>query len=609
MTQDTHWDSWTEKVRNFLDLEQLVELAQKLEDKLATDANVQVRTVARPFSSIPRQGNIPRSPANTASDKVTDRVIITPPPADSSPTTELVGGLDQVLAELRNLVEIPLQRPDILQKLGLEVPRGVLLVGAPGTGKTLTARYLAQKLGCHFLVVNAPELMSKYYGESEARLRQIFATARQHSPCVLFIDEIDAIAPKREQVEGEVEKRLVAQLLTLMDGFEPAERVIVLAATNRPAALDPALRRPGRFEREILFPIPDRQGRLQILQIHTQHMPLASDVNLDNIADKTAGCVGADLKGLCQEAARIALSRQVTSLDQIPETLEVSQSDFDQALEKVKPAVLRSYVLEKPQVSWEQIGGLDEAKRLLQEAIAGAFLHAELYAHTRAQSPKGILLYGAPGTGKTLLAKAVATQAQANFISLSGASLVKKWVGESERTIQETFAQARQAAPCVIFIDELDTIAPARGNYQGDSGVSDRLVGQLLTEIDGISSSAGLLIIAATNRRSAIDPALLRSGRIELHILVDLPDLSARLEILRVHNQQRPLAPDVNLRDWAERTAGWNGADLAFLSNRAAIAAIARHPHREGLAITNADWEKAWAEVQQSKTVAHESVA
>jgi transitional endoplasmic reticulum ATPase len=594
MTQDTNWDSWAEKIRSFLDLDQLVELAEKLEEKLATDATVQVRTVVRPFSSIPRQGNIPRS-----STRTTPSPIITPPPAGKG--TELVGGLDQVLAELRNLVEIPLQRPDLLQKLGLEVPRGVLLVGAPGTGKTLTARYLAQKLGCYFAVVNAPELMGKYYGEAEARLRQVFAEAKQHAPAVLFIDEIDAIAPNRTQVEGEVEKRVVAQLLTLMDGFTPAERVIVLAATNRPSALDPALRRPGRFEREIVFPVPDRQGRRQILAIHTQAMPLAPDVDLEDIADRTAGCVGADLKGLCQEAARIALSRQVTDLEHIPETLRITQWDFDQALQRVKPAVLRSYVIERPQVSWEQIGGLQEAKQLLQEAIAGAFLHPELYAHTRAQSPKGILLYGPPGTGKTLLAKAVATHAQANFISLSGASLVKKWVGESERTIQETFAQARQAAPCVIFIDELDTLAPVRGNYQGDSGVSDRLVGQLLVEIDGIASSTGLLIIAATNRRSAIDPALLRSGRIELHIFVDLPDLSARAEILRVHNHQRPLAKDVNLWAWAERTAGWNGADLALLSNRAAIAAINRHPQLAGLEITNADWEKAWAEVQKSR--------
>jgi transitional endoplasmic reticulum ATPase len=509
-----------------------------------------------------------------------------------------VGGLDEVLAQLRDLVEVPLKRPDIMQKLGLQPPSGVLLVGAPGTGKTLVVRSLAQNLGVNLVQVNAPELVGKYYGESEARLRQVFATAQQQAPAIIFMDEIDAIAPDRSRVEGEVEKRMVAQLLTLLDGWhkDKSAPVILLAATNRPDSLDPALRRPGRLDTEIMFPIPDRRARREILAIHTRSMPLSPDIDLDEIAELTAGCVGADLKGICQEAARLSLKRQVPDLNQVPEHLEISLEDFRQALQKVKPSVLRSWSLETPAVAWEHIGGLTHTKQLLQEAVCGAFTQAELYAHTRAQAPKGILLYGSPGTGKTLLAKAVATSARANFINLSGAEVVSKWVGASEQTIKQVFQQARQAAPCVLFIDEIDTLCPARGTHVQDGGITDRLIGQLLTELDGMRSSQGVLVIGATNRREMIDPALLRSGRLELHICVDLPDRDSRYQILLIHNRDRPLAEDVDLHHWAEQTEGWNGADLAFFSNRAAIAAIRRHQQLEGLTITKGDFETAFTE-------------
>jgi transitional endoplasmic reticulum ATPase len=507
---------------------------------------------------------------------------------------------------LRDLVEIPLKRPDILAKLGLEPPKGVLLVGPSGTGKTLTARSLANVLGVNYIALVGPEIISKYYGEAETRLRQVFEKAAKSAPCLIFIDEIDALVPNRANVEGEVEKRLVAQLLGLMDGFAESKGIIILAATNRPDAIDPALRRPGRFDREIIFPIPDRRARREILAIHTRSMPLSDDVDLDKIADLAHGYVGADLKGLCQVAATNALRRQVTDLTAIPDGLDVNYIDFETALKQVQPAVLRSLQIQVPKVQWSEIGGLTKIKQTLQEAVAGALVDPALYAHTRAKAPRGVLLYGPPGTGKTLLAKAIATQAQANFIAVAGSELITKWVGASEQSIRQLFAQARQAAPCVIFIDEIDTLAPTRGSYQGDSGVSDRVIGQLLTELDGLQSVEGLLVIGATNRREAIDPALLRSGRIELHMMVDLPDRDGRSSILAVHNRDRPLAKNLDLEVWAERTENWNGADLAFLSNRAAIFAIRRHQRDdsnliENLRITNEDFDQAFAEILEQR--------
>ncbi|MFZ4557996.1 MAG: AAA family ATPase [Pseudanabaena sp.] len=622
------FESLVDDVKQLLNLDQLIDLAQKLDEKQKSgEIRTEVNVTSRPLSSIPRRGNIPRSPraATTTSEfsrgerEVTSPDVVKPdvpkvdinkdnnPENKSTAIGELVGGLGDTLAQLRDLVEIPLKRPDILAKLGLEPPKGVLLVGPPGTGKTLTARSLAQVLGVNYIAIVGPEIISKYYGEAETRLRQVFEKAAKSSPCLIFIDEIDALVPNRANVEGEVEKRLVAQLLGLMDGFAETKGVIVLAATNRPDAIDPALRRPGRFDREIIFPIPDRHARREILSIHTRSMPLTTDVDLDDIADRAYGYVGADIKGLCQVAATNALRRQVATIADIPENLDVNREDFEVALKQIQPAVLRSLQIQVPKVQWSEIGGLVKVKQTLQEAVAGALIDPALYAHTRAKAPRGILLYGPPGTGKTLLAKAIATQAQANFVSVAGSELLTKWVGASEQSIRQLFAQARQAAPCVIFIDEIDTLAPARGSYQGDSGVSDRVIGQLLTELDGLQSAEGLLVIGATNRRDFIDPALLRSGRIELHLMIDLPDQDSRSAILEVHNRDRPLSANLDLAIFAERTDSWNGADLAFLSNRAAIFAIRRHQRDdssllENLKITMEDFEQAFAEIIEQST-------
>jgi transitional endoplasmic reticulum ATPase len=588
----------------FKGFEQLLELAKTLEEKAENGelkTNVQIN--ARGLSSIPRQGNIPdvgvsKMGRNSSDPSPDDDVIITPPPPPAaatsstssagpstsppSPTLQDVGGLASTLTELRELVEIPLKRPDVLAKLGLEPTRGVLLVGPPGTGKTLTARSLAEDLGVNYIAIVGPEVMGKYYGEAESRLRAIFEKAKKAAPCLIFIDEIDSLAPDRSKVEGEVEKRLVATLLGLMDGFAQTNGVIVLAATNRPDHLDPALRRPGRFDREVAFRVPDRQGRLEILQIQTREMPL-DGVDLEAIADLAVGLVGADLKALCQKAAYLALRRQVPSLNgPIPDTMTLVQDDFLQAIKAVKPSVLRSVEVESPAIAWDDIGGLDAIKQTLQESVEGALLYPELYAQTGATAPRGLLLWGPPGTGKTLLAKAVAAQARANFIAVNGPELLSRWVGAAEQAVRELFAKARQAAPCVVFIDEIDTLVPARGQNQGDSGVSDRVVGQLLTELDGLRGCPNVLLVGATNRPSALDPAILRSGRLDLQLEVGLPDTASRLAILQVHNSDRPLEA-IDLTDWASRTEGWNGADLALLSNQAALEAI-RDYRAQGLA-------------------------
>jgi transitional endoplasmic reticulum ATPase len=565
----------------FKGFEQLLELAKLLEEKAEKGelkTNVQIN--ARNLSSIPRQGNIPRDiGVSRIQNPPESDVIVTPPPTKEAPKTASlkdVGGLGEVLQELRELVEIPLKRPDLLAKLGLEPIRGVLLAGSPGTGKTLTARALAEDLGVSYVAIAGPEIMGKYYGEAETRLRNVFEKAAKSAPCIVFIDEIDSLAPDRAKVEGEVEKRVVAQLLTLMDGFAQTKGVIVLAATNRPDHLDPALRRPGRFDREVQFRVPDRNGRLDILKILTRSMPLNS-VDLDAIADLTVGMVGADLKAVCQKAAYSALRRQVPSLNEaLPDEMTIEQADFLQALKEVKPSVLRAVEIESPTVTWDQIGGLEETKRTLQEAVEGSLLYPELYQQTKAKAPRGILLWGVPGTGKTLLAKAVASQARANFIAVNGAELMSRWVGAAEQEVRDLFTKARQASPCVVFIDEIDTLAPARGKFNGDSGVSDRVVGQLLTELDGLEESGNVLLIGATNRPNTLDAALLRAGRLDLQIKVDLPDEASRLAILKVHNCDRPLL-DVDLTGLAAQTEGWNGADLALLSNQAALQAIRRY--------------------------------
>lgn len=571
----------------FKGFEQLLELAKELEakaEKGELKADIQINS--RPFSSIPRQGNIPTAgnrvrtggtePA-PSSPAAPDEVV---PPSSERSDLQDVGGLADVLQELRELVEIPLKRPELLKKLGLEPPRGVLLVGPPGTGKTLTARSLAHDLGVNYIAIVGPEVLGKYYGEAEARLRGVFEKAAKAAPCLVFIDEIDSLAPDRGKVEGEVEKRLVAQLLGLMDGFAQTTGVIVLAATNRPDHLDPALRRPGRFDREIHFRVPDRDGRREILALLSRAMPLEA-VDLDTIADLTVGMVGADLKAVCQSAAYHALRRQVPTLqDPSPEEMTVTQSDFLNALKQVKPSVLRSVQVEAPNVPWDAIGGLIEIKRTLQESVEGALLYPDLYRRTGAIAPRGILLWGPPGTGKTLLAKAVASQARANFIAVNGPELLSRWVGAAEQEVRDLFAKARQAAPCVVFIDEIDTLAPARGKFSGDSGVSDRVVGQLLTELDGLQACPGVLLIGATNRPDALDAALLRAGRLDLQLKVDLPDADSRLAILQVHNAERPLV-NIDLAVWASQTDGWNGADLALLSNQAALQAIRRYRAQE----------------------------
>jgi transitional endoplasmic reticulum ATPase len=591
----------------FKGFEQLLELAKTLEEKAEKgELKTDIQINSRRLSSIPRTGNIPtdigvsrinRPPSSEASPSDTDgfsEVIITPPPAGEStspspqPTTAAtpslkdIGGLAEVLRELRELVEIPLKRPEILAQLGLEPTCGVLLVGPPGTGKTLTARSLAEALGVNYIAIVGPEVMGKYYGEAEGKLRQLFEKAAKAAPCLVFIDEIDSLAPDRSKVEGEVEKRLVAQLLSLMDGFAKTKGVIVLAATNRPEHLDPALRRPGRFDREVQFRVPDRAGRLEILGIQTRQMPLDSSVDLVAIADLSVGMVGADLKALCQKAAFLALRRQVPAFDSpMPDNLHITHDDFGQALREIKPSVLRSVIVETPDVAWGDIGGLDTIKQTLQESVEGALLYPELYTTTGAQAPRGILLWGPPGTGKTLLAKAVAAQARANFIAINGPELLSRWVGAAEQAVRELFAKARQASPCVIFIDEIDTLAPARGQFVGDSGVSDRVVGQLLTELDGIQGAEDILLIGATNRPNTLDAALLRAGRLDLQLEVGLPETESRLAILQVHNQARPLAR-VNLEEWASKTTGWNGADLALLSNQAALEAV-REYRNQGL--------------------------
>lgn len=537
-------------------------------------------------------------------------VIITPPAADSIPTESLtnIGGLSAVIQELRELVELPLKRPELLTQLGLEPTTGVLLVGPPGTGKTLTARTLAKTLNVNYIAIAGPEVMGKYYGEAEARLRSLFQKAARSAPCLVFIDEIDSLAPDRSRVEGEVEKRVVAQLLGLMDGFAKTQGVIVLAATNRSDQLDPALRRPGRLDREIQFRVPDCQGRLEILHIVTGSMPLNPSVDLAAIAELSVGMVGADLKALCQKAAYIALRRLLPELDSpVPQRMDVTQADFLQAIKSIKPAVLRAVEVEVPQITWEQVGGLQAVKQALQESVEGALLYPQLYQRMKAQAPRGVLLWGPPGTGKTLLAKAVAAQARANFIAVNGPELLSKWVGASEQAVRELFAKARQAAPCVVFVDEIDTLAPARGSFQGDSGVSDRVVGQILTELDGLQDSPNVLLIGATNRPEALDPALLRAGRLDLQLKVDLPDQENRLAILQVHNRERPLE-DCDLTLWAAQTEGWNGADLALLSNQAALEAIRRHRSQglnnpDNLQVTQADFESAFEQLMTQRAM------
>jgi transitional endoplasmic reticulum ATPase len=491
-------------------------------------------------------------------------------------TYEDIGGLKDEIQKIREMVELPLRHPELFERLGIEAPKGVLLYGPPGTGKTLLAKAVANETNAHFISISGPEIMSKFYGESEARLREIFKEAKEKSPTIIFIDEIDSIAPKREEVTGEVERRVVSQLLSLMDGLEGRGKVVVIAATNRPNAIDPALRRPGRFDREIEIKVPDKRGRLEILQIHTRHMPLTNDVDVERLSTVTHGYVGADLEYLCKEAAMKTLRRNLPEIkldeEKIPpETLnklQVSMSDFEEALREITPSAMREVYIETPEVRWTEIGGLEQVKKELQEAVEWPMKYPDAYKRLGYSIPKGILLYGPSGTGKTMLAKAVATESQANFISVRGPELLSKWVGESEKAVREVFRKARQAAPCIIFFDEIDALAPVRG-ISSDSMVTERVVSQLLTELDGIQPLTGVVVLAASNRIDMVDPALLRAGRYDKLIYVPLPDRAARLEILKIHSAGKPLAADVNFEKIADATDGFSGADLASVINTA----------------------------------------
>ncbi|MGH9979912.1 MAG: CDC48 family AAA ATPase, partial [Nitrososphaeraceae archaeon] len=491
-------------------------------------------------------------------------------------TYEDIGGLKDEIQKVREMIELPLRHPEIFEKLGIEAPKGVLLFGPPGTGKTLLAKAVANESNSHFISISGPEIMSKFYGESEARLREIFKEAREKAPSIIFIDEIDSIAPKREEVTGEVERRVVSQLLSLMDGLEARGKVIVIAATNRPNAIDPALRRPGRFDREIEIKVPDKRGRLEILQIHAHNMPLDTDVDQDKIAGVTHGFVGADLEYLCKEAAMKCLRRLLPELNLEdekvpPETLEklvINMNDFDYATREITPSAMREVYVEPPDVKWEDIGGLDNVKRELQEAVEWPLKYPALYKELKHNIPKGILLHGPSGTGKTLLAKAVATESEANFISVKGPELLSKWVGESEKGIREIFRKARQAAPCVIFFDEIDSIAPIRG-MEGVHASTERMMSQLLTEMDGIQEMQGVVIIAATNRVDMIDTALLRPGRFDKIVLVPNPDRNTRERILEIHIKGKPVSKDIDLGRIADLTDGFSGADMSAVANTA----------------------------------------
>ncbi|MCL7389659.1 MAG: CDC48 family AAA ATPase [Thaumarchaeota archaeon] len=496
-------------------------------------------------------------------------------------TYEDIGGLHEELQRIREMIELPLKHPELFRHLGIDPPKGVILYGPPGTGKTLIAKAIANETGAHFISINGPEIMSKFYGESEARLREVFQEAEQNAPSIIFIDELDAIAPKRSEVTGEVERRVVSQLLALMDGLKGRGQVIVIGATNRIEAIDPALRRPGRFDREIRIGVPDRNGRKEILQIHTRRMPLAEDVDLDEIADITHGFTGADLAALCREAAMNALRRFLPMIDlekevipaEILEQLKVTREDFANALRMIQPSALREVILEIPNVKWEDVGDLQSVKQELKEAVEWPLKYPEVFKRLGIRPPRGILLYGPPGTGKTLLAKAVATESEANFISVKGPEVLSKWVGESEKAVREIFRKARETAPCIIFFDELDAIAPRRGLH-ADAGVTDRIVNQLLTEMDGIQTLKGVVVIGASNRPDILDPALLRPGRFDRVIYVPPPDADGRYQIFQIHTREMPLSDDVDLGKLAAMTEGYTGADIEAVCREAAIMAM-----------------------------------
>ncbi len=516
---------------------------------------------------------------------------------------EDVGGLKEEVRKIREMVELPIRHPELFERLGIEPPKGVLIYGAPGCGKTLLARAVANESEAHFITLAGPEVVSKFVGEAEEKLRNIFKEAEDNAPSIIFIDELDSIAPKREEVVGEVEKRIVSQLLTLMDGLKSRGQVVVIAATNRPNSIDPALRRPGRFDREIEIGAPDKKGRKEMLQIHTRGMPLGEKVSLDELAAVTHGFVGADMQMLCKEAAMKSLQRILPKIklgdeavpQKVLDELKVEKDDFQNALKEVSPSALREVYIEVPNVKWEQIGGLDEVKRELKEAVELPLKHPEKFEKLGIRPVRGILLFGHPGTGKTLLAKAVATESEANFIAIRGPELLSKWIGESEKGVREVFRKARSAAPCIVFIDEIDAIVPSRGTDEG-SHVTERMVNQLLTELDGIQNLKDVVVIAATNRPDIIDPAVLRPGRFDKLIQIPLPDEATRLAILKVHSAKMPVAKDVDFAALAKTTDGYSGADLEALCREAGMHAL----RKDAATVDEGHFQKALSAIRPS---------
>ena len=521
-------------------------------------------------------------------------------------TYEDIGGLKEELRKVREMIELPLKHPEIFERLGVEPPRGILLYGPPGTGKTLLAKAVANETDANFILLNGPECMSKFYGESEKKIRDIFNEAEKSAPTIVFIDEIDALAPKREEAQGEVERRVVSQLLTMMDGLKTRGKVVVIGATNRPNSIDPALRRPGRFDREISINVPDKEGRLAILKIHTRNMPITKGVKLEELAAITHGFVGADLSALAKEAAMCVLRKILPKLEmkedeevpqEVLEKLIVSEKDFEEALKIVRPSAMREVLVETPNVKWEDVGGLDKVKQELREAVEWPMQHPESFQRIGIRPPRGILLYGPPGTGKTLLAKAIANESEANFIQIKGPSLLSMWVGESEKGVRKIFERARQVAPCIIFFDEIDSLASKRG-YDSGTKVTERVLNQLLAEMDGLEELKDIIVIGATNRPDMLDTALLRPGRFDRILLVPGPNKEGRLEVLKIHTKKMPLAKDVNLNDIAEKTDGLVGADLENLVREAAMLALREDMNTKQ--VSKKHFEKALEKVRPS---------
>lgn len=529
-------------------------------------------------------------------------------------TYDELGGLRNEVQKIREMVELPMRHPELFEKIGVEAPKGVLLYGPPGTGKTLLAKAVAGETNAHFISLSGPEIMGKYYGESEERIRDIFKQAEENSPSIIFIDELDSIAPKRDEVSGEVEKRIVSQLLTLMDGMKSRGKVVVIAATNRPDSIDPALRRPGRLDREIEIGIPDDDGRFEVLSIHTRGMPIDEKVDLKKISKTTHGFVGADLEILSKEAAMRSLRRILPEIDldqeeispSLLQKIQITAEDFRDALKEVRPSALREVQVQVPNVGWDDVGGLESLKEELRQAVEWPIKYKEAYDYVDVDTPKGILLHGPPGTGKTLIAKALAKMTDSNFINIKGPELLSKWVGESEKGVREVFRKARQAAPCIIFLDEVDALIPRRGNSNSDSHVTENVVSQILTEIDGLEELHNVLIIGATNRLDIVDEALLRPGRFDRVIEVPYPDHEGREQIFKIHTKKKPLADDVNIPKLVEMTDGFSGAEVAAVANTAAITALKRyvqgkHGNLKEIKIAQADLAEAIRKVKPTK--------